>query len=338
MWGLQVSAGILSHNLRVKQQARAAVRAFACVALLSLAAGEAQGQAGYPARPVQVIVAFTAGGSVDVMARNLAAALSAQLGQPFVVVNREGATGTIGFGALAAAKPDGYTLGAGPTTPISTAPHLVKEAKYGVDSFEYICQSFENVFTISVRPESPFLTVADLIAAARANPGKLAYGHSGNGTVPHLSVSNLAYRLGLDILSVPYRGEIVQIPDLLTGRIDFGAPSVAVVVGQKLRVLAVFADRRHPSFPDAPTFSELGMPSMPPGLNGLFAPKGTPPEIVASLERACEKATQSEAFRAAAQRLHQPVIYLKGAAFAERAASEYRYKGELIKALNIKAD
>src|SRR3954468_23051651 len=163
---------------------------------LAAGAAGAQGTAAstssaWPARPVQVIVAFTAGGSVDVMARALVAAISAQLGQPFVVVNRDGATGTIGFGQLAASKPDGYTLGAGPTTPISTAPHLVKEAKYGVDSFEYICQSFENVFTSSLRPESPCRTVADLITAARASPGKLAYGHSGNGTVPHLSVSNL---------------------------------------------------------------------------------------------------------------------------------------------------
>jgi tripartite-type tricarboxylate transporter receptor subunit TctC len=308
------------------------------LAVASIGAGPVRAQGAYPARPVQVIVAFTAGGSVDVMARHLVAAMSAQLGQPFVVVNREGATGTIGFGQLAAARPDGYTLGAGPTTPIATAPHLVKDTKYGVDSFEYICQSFENVFTISVRPESPFRSIDDLIAAARAHPGKLSYGHSGNGTVPHLSVSNLAYRLGLDIVSVPYRGETGQLPDVIGGRIDFGAPSVAVVVGQKLRVLAVFADRRHPSFPDAPTFSELGMPSMPPGLNGLFAPKGTPPEILAALERACERATQSESFRAGAQRMHQPVIFLKGAAFAERTRTDYRYKGELIKLLDLKAE
>jgi tripartite-type tricarboxylate transporter receptor subunit TctC len=125
---------------------------------------------------------------------------------------------------------------------------------------------------------------------------------------------------------------------VIGGRVDFGAPSVAVTVGSRLRVLAVFADRRHAAFPEAPTFSELGMPSMPPGLNGLFAPKGTPPEILALLERSCEQATQSESFRAAAQRLHQPVIYLNGAAFAERALADYRYKGELIKTLNIKAE
>src|SRR5258708_28960552 len=213
---------------------------------------------------------FPAGGSVDVMGRHLVAGISALLGQPFVVLNRDGASGSVGFGQLAAARPDGYTLGAGPTTPIATSPHLMKDIKYGVDSFEYICQSFENVFTISVRPESPFRSIDDIIAAARANPGKLQYGHSGNGTVPHLSVSNLAYRLGLDVVSVPYRGETAALPDVIAGRLDFGAPSVAVVVGQKLRVLAGFGDPRHPSLPDPPTFAELNMPSMPPGLNAFF--------------------------------------------------------------------
>jgi tripartite-type tricarboxylate transporter receptor subunit TctC len=303
-----------------------------------IAGGSACAQEAYPARPVQVIVAFQPGGSVDVMARHLLTAMSASLGQPFVVLNRDGASGSVGFGQLAAARPDGYTLGAGPTTPIATSPHLMKDIKYGVDSFEYICQSFENVFTVSVRPESPFRSIDDIIAAARANPGKLSYGHSGNGTVPHLSVSNLAYRLGLNIVSVAYRGETAALPDVIGGRLDFGAPSVAVVVGQKMRVLAVFADRRHPSFPDAPTFSELGMPSMPAGLNGLFAPKGTPPEILSVLERACEQATQSESFRAGAQRMHQPVIYLGSAAFAERARTDYRYKGELIRLLGLKAE
>lgn len=308
----------------------------------SLAAGLIAGstacaQSAYPARSVQVIIAFPAGGSVDVMGRHLVAAMSTLLGQQFVVVNRDGASGTIGFGHLAAARPDGYTLGAGPTTPI-IARHLVKDLKYGLDSFDYICQSFENVFTVSVPPESPFRSIDDVIAAARANPGKLSYGHSGNGTVPHLSVANLAYRLGLSVVAVAYRGETAALPDVIAGRLDFGAPSVAVVVGQKMRVLAVFADRRHPSFPEAPTFSELGMPSMPPGLNGLFAPKGTPPEILAVLERACEQATQSEPFRAGAQRMHQPVVYLGSAAFAERARTDYRYKGELIKLLGIKAE
>jgi tripartite-type tricarboxylate transporter receptor subunit TctC len=301
-------------------------------------ASAALAQSAYPSRPVQVIVGFPAGGSVDVMARNLVAAISGQLGQPFVVVNRDGMSGTIGFGAVAGARADGYTLGAGPTTPISIAPHLLAELRYGVDSFEYVCQSFENVFTIAVPLDSAFRSMAELVAAARAGPGKLAYGHSGVGTVPHLSVANFLYRTGIDISAVPYRGEAAMLPDLVAGRVQLGAPSVALAVGQKVRVLAVFADSRHPAFPEAPTFSELGMPSMPPGLNGLVAPKGTPREVLAVLERACERAVQSESFRAAAQKLGQRVVYLSGAQFAERAREDYRYKGELIKALKIRVD
>jgi len=255
-----------------------------------------------------------------------------------VIVNRDGASGTIGFAQLANAKPDGYTIGAGPTTPISIAPHLMKDIKYGVDSFEYICQSFENIFGIAVPLDSPFRTINDLTAAARANPGKLSYGHSGVGTVPHLSIANFVYRAGLDVIATPYRGEAMMLPDLTSGRVTFGGPSVALSIGRNLRVLAVFADNRHPAYPDVPTFAELGMPSMPPGLNGLFAPKGTSREVLGVLERACEQATQSDSFRSAALQLHQPVVYLKSAAFAERALTDYRYKGELIKALNIKVE
>ena len=307
-------------------------------AFVVAAAGAARAQSAYPSRPVQVIVGFPAGGSVDVMARSLVAVISAQLGQPFVVVNRDGMSGTIGFGALAGARADGYTLGAGPTTPISVAPHLLAEVKYGVDSFEYVCQSFENVFTIAVPLDSPLRSMAELVASARANPGKLAYGHSGVGTVPHLSVANFLYRTGIDISAVPYRGEAALLPDLVSGRVQLGAPSVALAVSQKVRVLAVFADSRHPAFPEAPTFKELGMPSMPPGLNGLFAPKGTPRATLAALERACERAVQGESFRALAQKLSQRLAYLDGAQFAERARADSRYKGELIKALKIRID
>ena len=310
----------------------------ALVAAIGLLTGEAGAQTAYPLKPVQVIVGFSAGGSVDVMARTLANAISAQLGQPFVIVNRDGASGSIGFGQLANAQPDGYTLGAGPTTPISIAPHLMKNIKFGVDSFEYLCQSFENVFTVAVPLDSPFKSMTEVIAAARASPGKLSFGHSGVGTVPHLSVANLVYRTGIDVPAIPYRGEASMFADLIAGRIPVGSPSVALAVGQKVRVLAVFADSRHPAFPEAPTFSELGMPSMPPGFNGLYAPKGTPREILAVLERACEKSVQTEAFRTIAQRLSQRIAYLNGAAFAERAAADYRYKGEVMRALEIKVE
>src|SRR5207302_11520891 len=161
----------------------------------------------YPTRAVTAIVGFSAGGSVDVMARNLLAVISSQLGQQFVVVNKEGASGSIAFAGLALAKPDGYTLGAGPTTPMSIAPHIHKDVRYGPDSFEYICQSFENVFTVAVPAESPFRSIGEIVAAARARSGKLIYSHSGVGTVPDLSLANLLYRTCIDVIEVPYRRE-----------------------------------------------------------------------------------------------------------------------------------
>jgi len=309
-----------------------------CGGLLTVFAGNVGGEDGYPTRPVQVIVPYSAGGISDVMSRSLAAGLSTLLGQQFVVVNRDGASGTIGFGRLAVASPDGYTLGAGPTTPISVGPHIMPSVKYGVDSFEYVCQTFENIFTITVPAQSPYRSIDELIAEIRARPHTLTYGHSGVGSVPHLSVANFARHTGLDVIATAYRGDAALLPDLLSGRLQFGAPSVGGVVGRNVRVLAVFAERRHPAFPDAPTFAELRMPSMPAGLNGLYAPKRTSPNILQKLERACEQVAQSESFRTTAAQLFQPVVFLKSSAFAEVARNDFRYKGELIRALNISAE
>lgn len=295
----------------------------------------AQAQSSYPVRPVQVIVGFPASGSVDLMARRGAAEMSNLLGQNFVVVNRDGASGTIGFGMVAAARPDGYILGGGPTTPISNAPHFMKGLKYTVDSFEYICHTFENVFAIVVRPESPLKSVQDLIATARANPGKFNYASSGIGTVPHLAIADFAHRQKLVLTHTPYRGEALMIPDLISGRVDFSGTSIASVIGRGLRPLGFFGEERHPAFPDIPTLQELGIPSLPGGLNGYFAPKGTPAPILNILESSCEKMTRSESFQEAAKKLNQRVKYLSGRDFAKKTAEDFRLKAELVKTLGL---
>ena len=202
---------------------------------LSLAVGLSQASAQtWPTRPVEVIVPFPAGGSVDVIARAVATALGEKLHQQVVVSNRDGASGTVGFNALASAAPDGYTLGAGPTTPIANAPYLMKGVRYNVDSFDYICHVFENAFTIAVAPGSKFKSIKELLDAAKANPGKLSYGHSGNGTIPHLSVANLADALGIKFQPVPFRGESALMPVLLKGDIDFGALAVVSRSGGRI--------------------------------------------------------------------------------------------------------
>jgi tripartite-type tricarboxylate transporter receptor subunit TctC len=290
----------------------------------------------WPTRPIEMIVAFAAGGGVDIIARSMAQALSEQLGQNVVVFNREGAGGTLGFGQLASAAPDGYTIGFGPTTPISNAPYLVKGVRYQVESFDYICQVFENVFTIAVRSDSPFKTAADFLDAARAKPGGLAYGHAGIGSIPHLSVENFADALNLKFTSVPFRGDAALLPVLLKGDLDFGAPAVSSIRGQALRPLIVFADARHPAYPDVPTAKELGIATaVPPGFNGLYAPKGLPADIKAALARGCATAVRNPAVVRATDNTGQTITYLTGAQFRDRTAADYKFKGELIQRLGL---
>lgn len=290
----------------------------------------------WPSRPIDVIIPFPAGGSVDVIGRAVATAIGEELGQQVVISNRDGASGTIGFNALATAAPDGYTLGAGPTTPIANAPYLMKGVRYGVDSFEYICHVFENAFTITVAPQSKFQSARELLAAAAENPGKLSYGHSGNGTIPHLAVANLADELKLKFQPVPFRGESALMPVLLKGDIDFAPVAVVTVRGQNVRPLLAFSDARHPALPDLPTARELGVAtSVPPGHNGIFAPKGLPAGIKSALERACAEGVKRPAVQRALENAGQKLHYLTAAQFHALTAADYRFKGELIHRLGL---
>ena len=312
-------------------------RAVAAPLLLAATVSLASAQS-WPARPIEVIVPFPAGGSVDVIARAVASALSERLHQQVVVSNRDGASGTVGFNALATAAPDGYTLGAGPTTPIANAPYLMKGVRYNVESFDYICHVFENAFTMTVAPDSRFKSAKQLLAEAKANPGKVSYGHSGNGTIPHLSVANLADQLNIQFQPVPFRGESAVMPVLLKGDIDFASAAVVTVKGQNVRPLAVFSEKRHPALPDVPTVRELGVTTLvPPGQNGLFAPKGLPPEVKATLEKACAEVVKGPIVQRAMANTGQIVHYLNGPDFHDLTAADYKFKGELIRRLGLAA-
>jgi tripartite-type tricarboxylate transporter receptor subunit TctC len=311
--------------------------ALAVAIALAPIAFEAEAQK-WPARPIEMIIPFPAGSGVDVIGRAVATALAEQSGQQVVVNNRDGASGTIGFNALAAVTPDGNTIGFGPTTPIANAPYLVKGVRYGVDSFDYVCQIFENVFTIAVAPQSKFQSIQDLIAAARDNPGKLTYGHAGTGTIPHLAVENFAEALKLKFQPVPFRGDAPVLPTLLKGDIDFGAPAISTIHGQNFRPLLIFWQARHAAYPDVPTARELGATSdVPPGHNGLYAPGGLPIAIKTALERHCADAVKSEVVRQIIANTGQSIRYLNGADFRAQTTADYQFKGELIRRLGLGA-
>ena len=307
-------------------------------AFLGALVGGAAAQELYPSRPVTVIVPFQAGQGVDIMARALTVELARITGQGFPVVNREGAAATIGFAALANSKPDGYTVSISPNTPLTVAPHLLKSVNYTYDAFIPVCQSFENVMAVFVGPGSPHKTLKELISAAQAQPGKVNWATTGVGSVPHLSGAALMQSARMEATHVPFRGEPQILQQLMANEITFAAASVSGMVGKGVRALAVFSETRHTAFPDVPTLVELGFPAGVPGLNGMFAPRGTREPVLAALEKACADATASEGFRASAARLHQRVAYLGRRDFDRRLRNDYDEKARLIRALNMQAE
>jgi len=310
-------------------------RAALLVLALAISPGARAAEARYPAQPVQIIMPFSAGGGVDIVARALAAALTERLGQPFVVVTRDGAAGAIGFGALAQAKPDGYTLASSPATPMTNLPHLQKDLPYGFESFAPICQTFENVYSIAVLPGSPYRALQDLLDDARARPSRVFYGSGGLGTIPHLSVEALARATGVRMTMVPFRGDAQMLPHLLSGEVGVGSVAISSIAGRDLRLLVVFGNRRDPGFPDVPASSEFGAADVSPGLNGLFAPRGTPEAVLDALERGCAAIAASDGFHVQIERLNGRVAYLDRAAFAVRLRADYEAKGRLIRELGL---
>ncbi len=317
-------------------------RRVAATLLFAAAAGGALAQTGapvWPSRPIELIVAFPAGSGVDAIGRALGAAIAQQAGQTVVVLNRDGAAGTLGFATLAAAAPDGHTLAFGPTTPIANAPYLVKGVRYNVDSFSYVCQVFENVFAIAVGPQSKLKSAQELFAAANDSPGKLTYGHAGIGTIPHLSMENTALALNHTFTAVPFRGDAPLVPALLRGEVDFAAAGVSTIRPQPaIRPLAIFSDRRHSAYPEIPTVKELGVAvGVPPGHNGLFAPAGLSAEVRNALDGACRTALKQDSIRKVMENTGQTIEYLSGAEFHAQTAADYTAKGALIKRLGLGA-
>lgn len=296
------------------------------------------GAQNYPAQqPIQVIVPFSAGGAVDGMARVFSRAIATQLGAQVVVINKEGAGGTIGFWQVARAAPNGYTLAFGPSTPVTSGSILLKGPKY--DTLIPVCQTHENVMTVVVSADSPIKSIQQLIQMAKADPGKIAYGAAGQGTVPHLSAEHFAQAAGLKFNAIAYRGDSPMLVDLIGGAIQFGVSSAAAAgANDKLRVLAVFAEQRQDRYPDAPTFKELGIASLAPGLNGLWAPKGTSPAVVDTLAKACEVAVQSKEFRDTARTLSQHPAYLGSQPYFQRVGTDFQALEKVIRSLHLKAE
>lgn len=316
----------------------AVLRAVICVALVGAAVSipaKAQQASSYPDRPVQVIVSWQAGGVVDTIGRALAQAMSDASEGRFVVVNRDGAAGIVGAQVVSSARPDGYTVGFGPITPITTAAHTVRSVPFNVESFEYVCKVFENVLAVSVAEQSPLRSMADLIAAIRARPDDMTYGHFGTNSLGHLSFANIVRGLALRVVDVPFRGEAAIYPEMISGRLDFGMGTVGGARGKPVRLLAVFGDNRSTAAPEVPSTRELGLPTLQPVLAGITVPRGTPQTIVERLDGLCRQATESTSFREVMGRLGEPILYLGHQAFNAQAHRDNAEKIQVVRALGL---
>lgn len=305
------------------------------LALAACATFGAQAQSGYPARPLQMIVPFPAGGPVDVVARSFAQVLDTKLNQRVVVLNRDGGSTTVGMNALLAAPADGYTFVYGPVTSLTVHLHWMKGLQFKADSFAPVCQTFENIFILASKPDSRFASFDSVLAEARANPGKITYGHPGVSSSPHLAGAELFQRAGVSASDVPYRGETPMLPTLKSGEIDLGVVTTGFVATHQLRPLAVFADKRLPQYPQVPTVKELGYPVSPSGYGGLFVRSDTPADVVATLEKACRDTVGDPAFREMAQRQYQQADFLDHERFKDRIQADYRSKESLLKTVKL---
>jgi tripartite-type tricarboxylate transporter receptor subunit TctC len=251
----------------------------------------------YPQKPVKVVVAFTAGGTTDILARTVAQQLSEKLKQPFVIDNKPGAGGNLGTEMVVRAAPDGYTLIVNSVGPIAVNPSLYAKLPYNpLTDLVPMVQIADVPNVLVIHPSVPAQNMEELVAYAKANPGKLNYGSTGIGTSSHLSSFMLAKRVGFEATHIPYKGADA-LKDLLAGRIQFmfaTIPSVMPhITAGKLKPMAVSSLKRSRSMPDVPTVVEKGFPNFEAGSwFGFFAPKGTPESVITMVNKAVNEVLQ----------------------------------------------
>ena len=311
--------------------------------LLALAAPLALAQ-GYPTKPIRMIVAFPPGGLTDVASRLTAERLSARLGQPIVIDNRPGATGTIGSAAVSAADPDGYTLLGAFDGTMVVAPHVVAKPPFDtLRDFAHIGKIGDADLIFVAHPGAGIRTVADLIAQSKSRPGGLSYGTTGIGGTTHVGAEILRQRTGGNLVHIPYKGGAQATADVVAGNIPMIYTSVAAAVpfvrSGKLHPIAVTGLKRSSSLPEVPTIAESGVPGFEvASWVGLMAPAKTPKAIVDRLNAELNAVLGEPELReklATAGIAATPGSPAEFTAFLERALKSY---GDAVKAAGIKAE
>jgi tripartite-type tricarboxylate transporter receptor subunit TctC len=299
--------------------------------ILALAAAPAAADT-YPDKPVSVIVPWAAGGAADLNVRSFVDAMSRVLGQPMPVLNRVGASGTIGTVELARARPDGYTIGNVSVGPLTTQPALRRQA-YKVEDLDPICLHYSNPQFLVVARNAPYSTLAELQSWLKANPARAKYASPGIGSIPHVAGLALARSLDAPFEHIPFKGDAEMMVSTLGGDLVGWITQATFFQANrdKLKAIGVMSERRMDEFPDVPTLREQGHALVFDVWGGLAAPRGLPAAVRARLESACQQAAQSPEYQAVRTRLGMTAAYLPGAAFADFIRAESAKNAALLR-------
>lgn len=319
---------------------------FTTLALAALATGflgSATAQSAYPSKTVTMVVPPAAGGTTDLSARMLAQALGPVLGQTVVVDNKGGGNGNIAASIVKRAEADGYTLLMQYSGYHVISPHITKQKQWDQGDFQPVANVISAPQIIVVRADLPVKTLPELIAYAKANPGKLNYASSGNGSLQHVTGAMLEQQGGIKMVHVPYKGTGPALQDLLGGQVDltFGTapPFMPHIQSGKLRVLAVTGKQRLPSLSQVPTTAEAGYPKVnATSWFALFAPAATPKPVVDKLAADVRAVVQSAAFQQKAQEQGATAEYLSPQQLGEQVRADLGNWAQVVKASHIEAE
>lgn len=301
---------------------------------LTLIAASTTWAQSWPTKPVRIIVPYPPGGAVDVVIRRMATKLQEQTGQTFFVENKAGATGTIGINLTVQSAADGYTLVANDTT-FALLPHIFKKLPFDHEKDLLPMGAFMFApMAVVVRSESPYKTLDELLRAAKAEPNKITYGTGGAGTMPHFASEALGIATGVNFMHIPFKGAGEATLALLGGTIDYQIASTPGVIGQvkggKVRLLAVSGDKRPPALSNVPTFAEAGIKGYGVvNFTGLWAPKGTPAEVGARLQKEIVTAMASADMKSYAESIGAEAGAWDAPTFSRNLAERTAYWGKI---------
>ncbi|MGJ7533106.1 MULTISPECIES: tripartite tricarboxylate transporter substrate binding protein [Variovorax] len=294
--------------------------------------------ADYPERPLTFICPWPAGGTADRSMRIICQIAARELGQPIALENRAGASGMIGTKALASARPDGYTIGQIPIS-VTRFSQIGTVQLDPLKDLTYLARTSGQTFGIAVPARSPFKSLRDAVAQAKAHPGTITYAHAGIGGATHVGMEQFAQAAGVKFNAIAYKGGSAALQDVLGEQVDMLADSSSWaphVESGKLRLLATWGEARTPRFKDTPTLKELGFDVVVEAPNGIGAPKGLPPAVEKRLRDAFRTAVNSEEFRKVAESIDAPVMYQDGPDYQKYVQTVYRQETDLIRKLNLK--